>query len=215
MNKNDLIKSFDTLKKAHEQKVTELNLKKKDAELKKSAIAKLMDEQRISQLQKEILLSASEKGRESGRQLFEAVATEAVKTILGDEYSVALNTSVKNGVPWCNVSLQAKYGDVIIETDPVEEDSGGRSDCISLSFFIVLRMLAKTMNRAPQFIDEGLKSLSDNYGKEASVFLKELIELSDTQTFIITHEKDYLPAVADKSYGFEQIDGVTRSTLLR
>lgn len=214
MEKKELFNKFELLKKTYVEKSNELSLLQDDSNKRQNQILRLQSEQETLLLQKEILLMASDKGREAGRELFQAVATEAVRTILGDEYSVVLNSSVKNGVPWCNVMLQAKYGDVMIETDPVEEDSGGRSDCIALAFFIVLRMLCQKTNTAPQFLDEVLKSLSENYGKDAAGFLKQLIEASGTQTFIITHEKNYLPNVADKSYSLQQVDGLTQSAAL-
>lgn len=162
----------------------------------------------------ELLHQACEKARENGRKLMENLCTQGVQMILNEPLAVKVEHDVKNGLPYDNLVLQSNYdNDEAIYTNPAEEEGGGLADIVSLSCFISLRTLMGESNKAPLFLDEPSKYVSRGNAQNVSDFIRKMYDLNKIQTFVITHENDYIPAIADKHFHLQLDDKGVTTTL--
>lgn len=159
---------------------------------------------------REILHDSSEEARKKSKELLEKVTSDAVSMVTGENLEVKINLAIKNNTMNADLLLQAKYADeLIVETNPAQEDAGGAADVVSLAVFESIRMLSGKDNSAPLFLDEPLKYVSAGNSGGSARFIKGLSEMTGIQTFVVTHELNNLPGVADVAYKLDLKDGVS------
>lgn len=151
-------------------------------------------------LMKEVMDEASTEARKNSVELLEEVATNALQMVMGNNREVIVKMTKKNGVPSAELFVKTTHKGIEVLTSPAEEDAGGVTDIVALSTLMSIRMLAGKNNSAPYFLDEPTKCVSSGNSEKTAKFIKELVDYTGIQTIIITHEKEFLPQVADKSY---------------
>ena len=161
---------------------------------------------------KSIIDEASNEARKNSVELLEEVATNAIQMVMGDKREVMLSMTKKSGVPSAELLVKTKHDDIEVITSPADEDAGGVTDIVSLAIFMAVRMLCGKNNCAPYFLDEPTKCVSAGNADNTAAFIKDLCDYTGIQTIMVTHERDYLPAIADKSYLLDvDSKGITHS----
>lgn len=159
---------------------------------------------------REILHDSSEEARKKGKELLERVTSDAVSVVTGENLEVKINLAIKNNTMNADLILEAHYpDDIVVETNPAQEDAGGAADVVSLAVFESIRMLSGKENSAPLFLDEPLKYVSAGNAMGSADFIKGLTTMTGIQTFVVTHELNNLPGVADAAYKLDLVDGNT------
>lgn len=158
---------------------------------------------------KELLEKSSDEARENGKEVLEKTATNSVQMVLGDKYSVQIKLDSQRGVPTAEVDIvkETTKGKMVVEA---MEEGGGIRDILSLSSFVSTGMLVGDDNAAPNFFDEPTKFVSAEHKPAVATFMKELVEYTEKQTMLVTHDLEYLPAVGDTVYLVEIEDGVSK-----
>ena len=161
-----------------------------------------------------IVVKGSDKARNDSTILLETVATKSSTMTMDDDLTVKIVNSTKRGVPNSDVVVLIGTDENQRAIDPCAEDGGGLSDIIAISILFALRILAGAKNSAPIFLDEPCKAVSSGLEEKSSQFLKELADYSGIQTFIVTHELQHLPNIADTAYRVELKDGKSNLALI-
>jgi len=211
MNIKDIQKRFENLKmKTH---ADELALKTLEEQRVKQEMElfKLEKENHKKKVVKQLLEDSSDEARENGKEMFEKIATDSVQMVLGENYSVKINLDSKRGLPIAELDIvkETTKGKMVIEA---MEEGGGIRDIISLSSFATTGMIVGEDNASPNFFDEPTKFVSEEHKPAVATFMKELVSYTEKQTFLVTHDLEYLPAVGDMVYHVEIEDGVSKLT---
>lgn len=206
-----LIERLESLKKKHNEDKGKKELIQETVTKKKVEAAEIKNNVDKNIILREILHDSSEEARRKSKELLESVTSDAISLVTGENLEVKISLAIKNNTMNADLTLEARYpDDIVVETNPAQEDAGGAADVVSLSVFESIRMLAGKENVAPIFLDEPLKYVSAGNAKGAAEFVKGLTNMTGIQTFVVTHELNNLPNVADKAYKLELSEGTTK-----
>lgn len=212
MNIEELQARLDALKKRYSEDKGKKELLKETISKKEKELLQMRNEVSKNIIVREILHDGSEEARKKSKELLEQVTSDAVSVVTGEDLSVKINLAIKNNTMNADLVLEAHYPDgIVVETNPAQEDAGGAADVVSLAVFESIRMLSGKENAAPLFLDEPLKYVSAGNANGSAEFIKGLTEMTGIQTFVVTHELNSLPSVADMAYKLELVDGTTKS----
>lgn len=199
-------------KSLQQQEIQKAMKEKEKLEIEKELIE--LDKQlHESQLTKMLLEKASDGARENGKKILEKTASSSLQMVLGDNHSVEIEMDISRGVPIANMNIAKEYPSGKILVDPTNEDGGGLSDLVSLSTFMALGMLVGEENQAGYFLDEPTKYVDNVRAEPVSTFIREIVDYTQKQTILVTHEDNYLPNVADRVYRIMNEDGVSKAVL--
>lgn len=139
-------------------------------------------------IMKQLLEKASEEARENGKQVLSETSSNAIQMVWDDNMEVDMNIQIKRGVPNADLFIRQTSDGHVLETDPAQEEGGGLADIVSASTFMSLGMLVGDNNKAPYFLDEPTKYVSKGNSDNVAKFLKEIVDYSQKQTILITHD---------------------------
>jgi len=148
------------------------------------------------------VLSATQ---DSVKEYIEEVATLAMQTVFGDDYSLKIEFEQKRGKSEANLIIK-KGG---LELDPRHEVGGGVIDTLSLGLRLCIWSL-RGDNRIKCFIlDECAKHLSSELRPKFGKLLKKFSEMFGVQILMISHDRQVLDN-ADKIFNVIQQNGVSK-----
>lgn len=199
MNFEELNNLNQFLKNEYVKKTAIKNRLKTDLEKENKNIQKYDKEIELYEKKKTILQEASDKAREYSKTMFELIATEALKTILGDNLSVVIKFGENSGNKTAEFLIKAEYGTQEVIVNPTDEDGGGAADIVSLSSLISMNSFLNDENGAPLVFDEPTKFVSKGNAKDVSIFLSEISKEMNKQIIMVTHD-GVSKEIADKSY---------------
>lgn len=182
----------------------------RDLKAQQSALQGKQDEYLFK---KELLDEAATTAREQAKTLFEEVVTNSIQIVFDKDAKAVVNLGKKNNLPTAEVLIQVEQDGVIVETDPTDEDGGGLADMVSLAIFMATSLLGSKKNVAPFFLDEPTKFVSAGNAENCANFISEMVEYTERQTFLSTHERDYLPFVADRSFLVVKENGTSTASV--
>lgn len=149
---------------------------------------------------KELLDEAATTAREQAKTLFEEVVTNSIQIVFDKDAKAVVKLGKKNNLPTAEVVIQVEQDGAVLETDPTDEDGGGLADMVSLAIFMATSLLGSKKNVAPFFLDEPTKFVSAGNAENCANFISEMVDYTERQTFLSTHEREYLPFVANRSF---------------
>lgn len=160
---------------------------------------------------KELLEKSSDEARKNGKGILSQTASSSLQMAMGENLEVDMVLGHRSGVPIADLEIVTHYGKEVNKINPSDE-GGGIRDLVSLSTFMATGFLVGGDNKAPYFLDEPTKFVSVEYAEKTAHAIKEIVDYSKKQAIVVTHEKDYLPSVADVSYELMKDDaGTTQS----
>nr|WP_040109554.1 hypothetical protein [Jeotgalibacillus malaysiensis] len=211
MNWEEIKKRHESLKmKTHAEEMALESLKEQKSK-QEMELFKVQRENYNKKVVKELLEKSSDEARKNGKEVLEKTATNSVQMVLGDKYSVQIKLDSQRGVPTADVDIvkDTSKGKMVIEA---MEEGGGIRDILSLSTFVSNGMLVGEDNKSPNFFDEPTKFVSAEHKPAVANFMKELVDYTEKQTMLVTHDLEYLPSVGDTVYLVEIEDGVSKMT---
>lgn len=215
MDVHDYQTRLNDLKQKHHEEKGRKALLEETIVKKQQEQSSMMSEINKNVVIREILHDGSEEARRKSKEILEKVTSDAVSVVTGENLEVKINLAIKNNTMTADLMLEAKYSDdITVETNPAQEDAGGAADVVSLAVFESIRMLSGKENTAPLFLDEPLKYVSAGNANGSAQFIKGLTEMTGIQTFVVTHELNNLPGVADVAYKLDLANGVTTAKKL-
>jgi len=133
-----------------------------------------------------ILVSvAGEQVRENIKAGFENIVTHALRSIVGEEYSLKVVFSKRGNMQEAQLNvITPDFGEAY---DPIDCRGGGIVDIVSLALRVAMLELHQPKIHGPLILDEPFKHLSKEYIQNASVFLAELVNKMERQVICVTH----------------------------
>lgn len=203
MDYSDIIKELGNMKDKYHTDLGTLNLHKKQFAENESLLESLKGKQEHHAMMKELLERASKEARENGKEILSQTATSSLQMVMGDNLSVDIQLDSARGVPVADVLVKAQYPNEVVETDPAQEDGGGRADIVSLATFASVNLLVGDNNKAGFFLDEPTKYVSKEPSENTAHLIRELVDYTGRQTFLVSHEDTYMPLVSDSVFRME------------
>lgn len=208
MDMNEIKATHEKMKMTYHADQANLELLEKQQFQKEKELFDIKQESHDKKLMKELLEKASDEARKNGKEILSQTASSALQMVLGENHAVSIELGSLRGVPSAELSISKEYAHGTLIIDPME-DGGGIRDLVSLSTFMATGMLVGEENQSPYFLDEPTKFVSKDRAEEVAEFLKELVSYTGKQTFLVTHDQEYLPAVGDTTYRIENPAGVS------
>lgn len=160
----------------------------------------LIDKELINITTEKVLLeNSSLKALNLSKDIMEEVSTSSLRAVFDDDREVIINLGTKSGQRTAEL-LMLQDGD---DTDPAKEEGGGVADIVSVTSFLALGDLLEE-NYAPLFLDEPNKFLSKEYSEKMALYLKDIIEYTGKQMFLVTHD-EHLKTVGDISFKMTKV----------
>jgi ABC-type cobalt transport system, ATPase component len=170
-------------------------------------------EKENSIIARDLLEKAVQSAMEEGKSVLEESTTEILKMVFGDNYSVKIELVVKAGTPQANVFIQKDIQGILTDIN-IDNEGGGLKEILSLALFISVTKLVGG-NKAPITLDEPTSAVSELKAESTAEAIKALLDYSERQALVITHERIWLPALIDKVYLVEQNQkGISSATLI-
>ncbi len=160
----------------------------------------------------DVFRAASESARERARRKVEAAVTDALQAVFGPGIRFKASVGNRGGRPYADFTIESEYGGARTETPILEARGGGVVDVASLA----LRTLAAVITspgKVPIVLDEPGKHLSEGYSAAFGELLKSISRETGRQFIVVTHDPR-LAEMADRVYRVEQVNGVSRATLV-
>jgi predicted ATPase len=161
-----------------------------------------------------VLTAIGEDRQNAAQRSIEALVTEGLRTIFGDDLSFHLVPGVRAKAPVVDLVVRSRLEDgTSVETDVLAARGGGLAAVIGFLLRLVILLLSKNRQDTIMFLDETFAHVSAEYLPRLIEFLKDLVAKTGVQIFLVTHEESFLEA-ADVIYKLHLVNGITHATRL-
>ncbi|MGM0501482.1 MAG: ATP-binding protein [Bacillota bacterium] len=145
------------------------------------------------------LQQVSDYARQQAKEQIEALVTQALQFVFGEQFSFEVEIEEKRSRPAAEFYVVSKYGNQKIKNRPQDARGGGVVDVVSLALRIaVLQTFSKPKIIGPLVLDEPTKHVSEEYITRVTKFLKNVAEMYGRQIIVVTHQQ-HLSQVADRA----------------
>lgn len=195
----ELLKKIEKFNEFYKEKENEVKILKSQKEEKIKEI-ELIDNKLIDTTTEKVLLeNSSLKALNLSKDIMEEVSTNSLRAVFDDDREVVINLGTKSGQRTAELLMLQDSDD----TDPAKEEGGGVADIVSVTSFLALGDLLNE-NYAPLFLDEPNKFLSKEYSEKMAFYLKDIIDYTGKQMFLVTHD-EHLKTVGDISFKMTKV----------
>lgn len=161
-------------------------------------------------LQARLLLETfSEEAQEALRARVEGLVSRGLQVIFGSDYGFRVEVGQSRGQAAMLFRIISADG----ERDPLQSHGGGIVNVVSFVLRVVVAALTPGLSRC-LILDEPFAQLSNEYLEPMAEFLRELVDVTDLQLLIVSHEPE-VAAVADKAYRLRKVGGRTVADAIR
>ncbi len=179
----------------------ELDALRKQQERAKLTLAEERSDQELTVRARLLLEQYSEVEQEQLKLKVEALVTRGLQTIFGDEYSFRIGMKVLRKQAAMEFTIIRES----IERDPLGAHGGGLVNVIALVLRLTIVALTPGLSRTV-VLDEPFAQLSQGYIDGMGRFIRELVDATEMQLIIVSHEVE-ISDVADQSYRLFREDG--------
>lgn len=157
-----------------------------------------------------VLTSIGEERQDAAQRAMEALVTEGLRTIFGNDLSFHLVPGVRAKTPVVDLVVRSQLADgTTVDTDVLAARGGGLAAVIGFLLRLVILLLSSNRQDTVMFLDETFAHVSAEYLPRLIEFLKDLVAKTGVQIILVTHEDSFQEA-ADTVYKFELVSGVTK-----
>lgn len=159
---------------------------------------------------RDLLNKSIDSALEAGRDLLEKTTTEILQIVFDQQdYKVSIKLDKHGANHIADVFIVKDINFEQTEID-LRSEGGGVKDIISLAFFVAISQIVGKDNKAPLLLDEPTSAVSSGFSEQTALAIKESLELTNKQSMVITHEREYLPRLIERGYIVSQdIDGLS------
>ena len=152
---------------------------------------------------KMIVENATEAGRNFSKDILEQILSGGIKNVLKEDVDVYIDIKQRDGVPTADVYLKDVNGNLVHPSN----GSGGVRDILSFASLVALNAINSDYTKAPLFLDEAFKNISNEYHVAVCEFIEDMKKvLSNKQMFCVTHDRNYMPNIADAMFSVDKND---------
>ena len=156
-----------------------------------------------------VLASIGEERQDTAQKQIEALVTQGLRTIFGEQLSFHLVQGVRAKTPVVDFIVRSTRDDgTVVDPDVMEARGGGLAATVGFLLRLVILLLSRHKQDTVLFLDETFAHVSAEYEPRLAEFLRELVDKTGVQIILVTHSDAFLDA-ADLTYRFEQKNGVT------
>jgi DNA repair exonuclease SbcCD ATPase subunit len=141
-----------------------------------------------------LLEQYSEIEQEQLKSKVEALVTRGLQTIFGEDYHFSITMRVLRKQAAMEFTILRE----LVERDPMDSHGGGLVNVIALVLRLTIVALTPGLSRTV-VLDEPFAQLSQGYIEGMSAFIRELVDATDIQLIIVSHESE-IAEVADQAY---------------
>lgn len=161
-----------------------------------------------------VLTAIGEERQDAAQRAIEALVTEGLRTIFGNDLSFHLVPGVRAKAPVVDLVVRSTLSDgTTVDTDVLAARGGGLAAVVGFLLRLVILLLSKNKQDTILFLDETFAHVSAEYLPRLVEFLKDLIAKTGVQIFMVTHDESFLEA-ADVVYRTNLANGLTQMTRL-
>ncbi len=170
---------------------------------KTKKLEKIKEEKEVLEQVNLLFHETSEFAREQSRQQIEALVTNFLQYVFGEDFNFEIELRNRGGQPWADFYVVSKQGQDLIKNEPQDARGGGVVDVVSLALRIaILQSYQDPIIEGPLILDEPAKHVSEEYIIKVTRFLKQINEMFKRQIIVVTHQQ-HLSQVADKAFRVE------------
>lgn len=149
-----------------------------------------------------LLSSISEERQKEAQQKIELLVTQGLQKIFGEELSFHLVSTMRGKTPVVEFVIRTTLpSKKVIDTSVLDARGGGLAAVVGFLLRLVLLLLSKDKQASLIVLDETFAHVSDYYLPKLVEFLREVVDKSNTQIVMVTHEPAFIEA-ADAAYKF-------------
>ena len=138
----------------------------------------------------EILDLAQKATQENIKTGFETVVTQALQFIMGEGYSFSLDFNRRGTLQEANFNIITP--ELPEYYDPIETETGGGLDVVSLALRVAFLELYKPKIEGPLILDEPFKGLDKDRLPQSGEFLNALVERVGRQVIMVSHKEELI-----------------------
>lgn len=177
-------------------------------------IAELKEVVSLHEKAAHVLTAIGEQRQQQAQEQIERLVTQGLQTIFSDDLSFHLKAGVRAKTPVIDFVVRSTLEDgTVVDTDVMEARGGGLAATVGFLLRLVILLLSRYRQETILFLDETFAHVSAEFLPRLIEFLKDLVEKTSVQVFLVTHEELFL-AVADIAYRLTQVDGATKARKL-
>ena len=137
-----------------------------------------------------LLTTIGEQAQESARGKFEALATQALQVIFGEEYSFRFEPGESGGQAVLEPLIRSEHGGRVIETSVTDARGGGYAQ---VTGFVLRLVMVKLSPKVRDFmaLDESFGMVAQSLEPRVAEFLHEVSRQTGMQIILITHSEAY------------------------
>ena len=158
------------------------------------------EEEQVLRMEREVLDKASERGKIESAQTAQHLVNQTLKYVFDEDIEFKINISNPAGQPNMDFETEVTRGGQRISREPVEGGGLGVVDVLSTALRILGLNVIDRENGAPMVFDEPGKSVSEQYQERMAEYLKQTSISFGRQIFLVTHNKESLGSIGDKTF---------------
>lgn len=204
MNLEELTRALAVERRKVEALTVEAKLVAEDGLRKKQQIKET--EQTIQALEEAavLLASISEERQRDAQTKIEVLVTQGLQKIFGPEWSFHVVPSVRGKTPIVEFKVRTRLSNGrSLETSVLDARGAGLASVVGFLLRLVIILLSRPSSVL--ILDETFANLSDSYIPALIEFIREVVDKSDLQIIMVTHEPRFAE-IADRCYQFS-LDG--------
>jgi DNA repair exonuclease SbcCD ATPase subunit len=159
-----------------------------------------------------LLNSLGEERQLKAQTVIEELVTRGLQTIFDDSLSFHIVQSVRARTAVVDFVVRTSLADGVTVDTPVMEARGGG---LAATIGFLLRVVVMLLRKDPEsenllVLDETFAHVSEDYLAGVGQFLREIVDKSNIQIILVTHQKEFLE-YSDKVYKFSSVNGETKA----
>jgi DNA repair exonuclease SbcCD ATPase subunit len=161
-----------------------------------------------------VLTAIGEQRQDAAQRSIEALVSQGLQTIFGEELSFHLVPGVRAKTPVVDFVVRSQLDNgTTVDTDVMNARGGGMAAVVGFLLRLVILLLSRNRQDTVLFLDETFAHVSADYLPRLIEFLKDLVAQTGVQIVMVTHDDSFLEA-ADVVYRLQLVNGITKVTRL-
>ena len=169
----------------------------REGQAKQIQVKELKEEIDLLDKVTKVLNSIGEQRQDDAKRTIEALVTQGLQTIFGEDLSFHLETKAAGKVEFVVVTT-LEDGSEIATTPIIDARGGGLAAIVGFLLRLVVLIL-KNKEDTVLFLDESFAHVSQEYEPRLAEFLREVVDKTGVQIIMVTHSTAYSDQ-ADKIY---------------
>lgn len=176
----------------------------------KASVAELSDNVHVLDQVTGFLNSLAEDKQQAAQDTIEGIVTKGLQVVFDPSLSFHISQTVRGKTANVDFFVRTTIGDEVTDTGVMEDRGGGLAAVIGFLLRVTVLLLDKTPGSNKTLVlDETFAHVSADYLEPLGEFIQELVEKTDVQVIMVTHQTEFLE-YATNVYRFSTVNGATQ-----